>query len=66
MFWEFLSEQSGCDDNLLSSRERELLTNIVRQAKACDSSATSTVESILARAVAKRRCSERLQLPAAA
>lgn len=49
----YLSEESGRDENLLSSQERELLTNILKQAKAssADPRLVSTVESILARAI---------------
>jgi SM-20-related protein len=49
----YLSEKSHRDENLLSSRERELLTNILRQAKnsGADSSVASSVESILSRAI---------------
>jgi hypothetical protein len=49
----YLSEKSHRDENLLSSRERELLTNILRQAKSngADSRVASSVESILSRAI---------------
>jgi SM-20-related protein len=49
----YLSEESGRDQNLLSSRERELLTNILKQTKAsgADTHVSTFLESILARAV---------------
>lgn len=49
----YLSEESGRDGNLLSSQERELLTNILKQAKAssADPQVLSTVEWILSRAI---------------
>ena len=49
----YLSEESGRDGNLLSSQERELLTNILKQTKAsgADPRLVSTVESILSRAI---------------
>ena len=49
----YLSEKSNRDENLLSSRERELLTNILKQAKSnrTDSHISNSVESILSRAV---------------
>jgi Rps23 Pro-64 3,4-dihydroxylase Tpa1-like proline 4-hydroxylase len=49
----YLSEESCRDENLLSSQERELLTNIFRQAKknGADPRVKILIESILSRAV---------------
>ena len=49
----YLSEESGRDGNLLSSQERELLTNILKHAKTsgADPHVVSIVEAILSRAI---------------